>query len=158
MDIEQSQKGVFFKAKVDEMGMCLSTLKQLGKYTISGGFAALINFGSRIIYEITFSFNASLVLAYFTGLLVNYSLSRRYVFAESREANVTKQCITFIAIASAGLLITYVATLASFTLLSNMTQLDAALTKAIAHVFGIGCGFLGNFFGHKTITFKLPRE
>jgi putative flippase GtrA len=136
--------------------MGMQMFKQLSKYTLSGGLAAMVNFGSRIIYEPLVTFNASLVLAYFTGLLVNYSLCRRYVFAGGRSASIKKQYPVFVVVASAGLLVTYVATHLGLKVLNLTILLDVEMAKSCAHLFGIGCGFLANFFGHKMITFNVP--
>lgn len=130
-------------------------LRQLCKYSITGGFAAMINFGSRILYEGSFSFSTSLVLAYLTGMSFNFILSRRYVFCGRGSSNISKQYFTFFLVASIGLLVTYLATITLLSILLNAVHLDEELAKSSAHIFGIGCGFLANFFGHKSITFKL---
>jgi putative flippase GtrA len=131
-------------------------LKQLSKYSVSGGFAAAVNFSSRILYNTIFGFNASLVLAYFSGLLVNYFLTSRYVFREGKSTNSSKQFTIFVLVASAGLLVTYMSTIAALVVVNKAFQLETELAKSLAHILGIGCGFLCNFMGHKTITFKLP--
>jgi len=133
----------------------LQMLKQLSKYSLSGGLAAIFNFGSRIIYELLFTFNTSLVLAYFTGLLINYNLCRHYVFDEGKSASIKKQYPVFVVVALVGLLITYGATHLGLRILSITIPLDSELAKSCSHIFGIGCGFLVNFFGHKTVTFKI---
>ena len=53
------------------------------QFLIVGGFAALVNFVSRIIINEWVNYRISIVLAYLAGMLTAFVLSKLYVFEKS---------------------------------------------------------------------------
>jgi putative flippase GtrA len=45
-------------------------------FVATGGFAAMVNFGSRIVYNRWTDFSSAVVLAYLTGMLTAFVLAR----------------------------------------------------------------------------------
>ena len=60
--------------------------RQFVMFLITGGLAAAVNFGSRILYNQWMGFSASIVLAYITGMITAFVLARVFVFQDSQRA------------------------------------------------------------------------
>lgn len=123
-------------------------------YFIVSGTAALVNFGSRFFYDLFCDFWVSVIAAYFTGMLVNYALSRKYVFATYAGATTTKTLSKFTIIAGLGLCVTTVVSVMALDLLQRHFLLAEQLARALAHCLGIGTAFVVSFLGHNFLTFR----
>ncbi len=55
------------------------------RFLLAGGFAALVNFGSRFVYSLFVDFSTAVVLAFMTGLTTGFLLNKLYVFTASRN-------------------------------------------------------------------------
>lgn len=123
-------------------------------YFLASGLAAAVNFASRFVYDIFTSFWLSVILAYFTGMVVNYLLSRKYVFDSYAGATIKKTSLKFVCIALLGLGITLLVSLGVRMCIETYLDLPEHFAKALAHMIGIGIAFFASFFGHKLITFR----
>ena len=56
---------------------------EFSRFLVVGGFAALVNFLSRILFSEWVSFRIAIILAYIVGMLTAYILSRLVVFEPS---------------------------------------------------------------------------
>ena len=54
-------------------------------FLVTGGLAACVNFGSRIVYNQWFDFSTSVVIAYLTGMLTAFILARTFVFTQGSQ-------------------------------------------------------------------------
>lgn len=129
------------------------TSKQFLQFLIVGAFAAAVNFTSRIILNYWFSFNTSIVIAYFVGMAVAFLLFRRNVFLPPKNHSLIKEIIHFVIVNCAAVLQTL--------LVSNILLLW--LLPAIhwpffidetAHLIGISVPVITSFLGHKYFTFN----
>lgn len=123
-------------------------------YFLVSGLAALVNFGSRFFYDLFCDFWISVIAAYFTGMLVNYALSRKYVFASYVAATTTKTLSKFTIIAFLGLGVTTAVSVVALDLLQRHFVLADQLARALAHCLGIGTAFVASFLGHNFLTFR----
>ncbi|WP_281793872.1 GtrA family protein [Desulforhabdus amnigena] len=129
--------------------------KQFSLYLIVAGSAALLNFGSRFLYNAFVPFEISVVLAYTTGLIYNYMLSRRFVFEGACSVGKRKQLPVFTVVAMLGLTLTWLGSMEALSVLNSFGPLEERKSQeALAHIAGIGFGFIGNYIGHKYITFR----
>ena len=60
--------------------------RQFLVFLLTGGLAAAVNFGSRILYNQWMGFSAAIVLAYITGMITAFVLARLFVFRGSQRA------------------------------------------------------------------------
>ena len=60
--------------------------RQFLVFLVTGGIAALVNFFSRILFNLYFSFSTSVILAYFAGMCTAFILARSFVFKESTQS------------------------------------------------------------------------
>ena len=124
-------------------------------YLIISGIAALINFLSRFAYDLITNFDMSLILAYYTGLIFNFSLSKKFVFNSNESKKTVREFIKFCLVAGGGLVALYIASVFVLSF-SNLyfSYYPIQLQKSISHIIGIGAGFIVNFVGHKFFSFR----
>ncbi|MCC4854038.1 GtrA family protein, partial [Vibrio lentus] len=60
--------------------------KQFLMFLCTGGFAAAVNFGSRIFFNQFMSFSSAIILAYVMGMITAFSLAKLFVFKESKHS------------------------------------------------------------------------
>lgn len=123
-------------------------------YLLASGAAALVNFASRFFYDLFLDFWVSVVAAYFTGMAVNYVLSRKFVFSSYAGATTSRTLPKFALVALAGLGVTTAASILALDFLQGRLALAEPLAKALAHCVGIGMAFIASFLGHNFLTFR----
>ena len=128
--------------------------RQIWMYFLTSGLAALVNFASRFYYNMFFLFGTSVVLAYCTGMLVNFTLSKLYTFDSRKSGKTHREVLKFFVVAGLGLLVTYVVSTGLLHALNPYFESRQELLKTISHIGGMGVGFVANFVGHKLVTFK----
>ena len=107
----------------------------------AGGFAALVNFVSRIIFNFWFSFEVSVVLAYLIGMITAYILTKIFVF-KAKSVGLVSSSIKFTIVNILAVLQTYFISVYLYYWLNNNINFD--YNKEIAHFVGIA--FLNRFF------------
>lgn len=132
-----------------------------------------VNIASRVVYEDVFGiwFGVSIVLAYATGGVVGFLLTKRFSF-NARESNRTRrELVKFIIVTSAAMVFTYIMSKLFLGVLTTyfmanpethaiiadeVSQLGYSFInrELLAHLAGTGMGFFVNFFGHKFFTFR----
>ncbi|MCC5870687.1 MAG: GtrA family protein [Gammaproteobacteria bacterium] len=55
-------------------------------FLLTGGLAALVNFGSRIIYSEWLSYSSAILAAYVTGMVTAFLLARTLVFTSTQQS------------------------------------------------------------------------
>lgn len=126
--------------------------KQFIMFLLVGGFAASINFGSRIIYNHWINFSASVVAAYITGMITAFMLSKIFVFTESTRA-VHHSIMYFVLVN----LIAILQTLAISLFLAYYALPALGVThfiKEISHAVGVIVPVFTSYLGHKHWSFK----
>ena len=68
--------------------------RQFLVFLLTGGIAAAVNFGSRILYNQWMGFSAAIVLAYITGMVTAFVLARLFVFRASVRCT-TPPCTSY---------------------------------------------------------------
>jgi len=126
--------------------------KQFFYFVFSGGTAAVVNFSSRYLFEIWFSFSLSIIFAYCCGMVTAYFLNIFFVFKDS-TLKLTKSIIFFVLVNILAVLQTWVISIT----LANYFLPYMGVTKfvhEIAHGIGIIVPVFTSFIGHKYFTFK----
>ena len=83
---------------------------EIYRFLFAGGFAAIVNILSRIIFSNFFSYRISIIFAFFLGLTTAYFLMRNYVF-NFKKNHIVKQTIRFALINFFALFQTFVITI-----------------------------------------------
>ncbi|HMB00633.1 MAG TPA: GtrA family protein [Spirochaetota bacterium] len=139
-------------------------MKQFLLYFCCAGLAAVVNFTTRILYDLVLGFDLSVCLGYITGIGFNFTLSKFLVFKAGKSGRTGGELLKFIIVALSGLLVTLLSTRFYYYLLGawdnfleetgEMLHIKMiVLRKGAAHAAGIGTAFIYSFIGHKYFSF-----
>ena len=126
--------------------------RQFVLFLLVGGVAALANFGSRILYSHWLEFTPSIVLAYITGMVTAFVLSRLFVFRSSSQP-LHHSAFYFLLVNLVAVAQTWiVSTLLAFHVLP-MLSIDV-MRLEIAHAVGVAVPVFSSYVGHKYLSFR----
>ena len=127
------------------------------RFLLAGGFAALINFGSRFFYNMFVDFSMAVILAFMTGLTTGYLLNKIYVFTSSGNT-VVQEMSWFVFINMLALLQTWGLSVYLAHLLPEYIPVSGSrghqLSDALAHGAGVLLPVFTSYIGHKYLTFR----
>lgn len=117
-----------------------------------GGFAAIVNFLSRIVLNQFVAFRWAVVYAYLIGMLTAYGLSRIYVF-EKTGRHPALELFWFSVVNIFAIIQVWVISvgLAEFGFPLIRFQF---YPEATAHLIGLSVPVVTSYFGHKYLSFK----
>ena len=121
-------------------------------FLVTGGLAAAVNFGSRILYNQWVSFSVAVVLAYLTGMVTAFVLARYFVFTESSQS-MQRSALWFVVVNIVAVIQTWVISmLLAYYLLPRMGF--SRFIPEIAHAIGVVVPVFTSYLGHKRFSFK----
>ncbi|HWL30193.1 MAG TPA: GtrA family protein [Burkholderiaceae bacterium] len=126
--------------------------RQFLLFLLTGGTAAGVNFGSRIIYNQWVDFSTAIVLAYITGMITAFVLAKLFVFRASSQA-IHQSAFFFVLVNLAAVLQTWLISmgLALYVLPGlGVTQ----FVNEIAHAVGVVVPVFSSYMGHKRWSFR----
>lgn len=121
-------------------------------FLLTGGFAAAVNWGSRIVYNLWMPFTAAIVVAYITGMITAYVLAKLFVFKESTQS--TGRSVFFFT------LVNLVAVLQTWLVSVGLAYYVLpkigihTYVKELAHLVGVAVPVFTSYIGHKRWSFK----
>jgi putative flippase GtrA len=121
-------------------------------FLLTGGLAALVNFGSRIIYSQWLSYSAAIVVAYVTGMVTAFVLARRFVFTETTRP-VRQSAMYFILINILAVLQTWLVSIALAWYLLPAAGITRFVPE-LAHAAGVMVPVFTSYLGHKNLSFR----
>ena len=126
------------------------------KFLLCNGFAALVNFLSRIVINLVLPFAVSVVLAYLVGMITAFVLNKLFVFKKS-TLKTSRQLLGFTLVNVAAVLQTL-----GFSLLFRNAIFPAVgftfYPSEVAHLIGVGIPVFTSFIGHKYFSFSQPGQ
>ena len=132
----------------------ISKFSRLVLYFGVSGIAALVNLGSRVAYNKWVNFGWAVVCAYFTGMLVNFVLSSKFVFRSYAGGTASKVLPKFTIVATLGLAVIWAVSESSLHFFNQFVWLNPSESELFAHMMGIGTAFFASFFGHQFFTYR----
>lgn len=126
--------------------------RQFVLFLMTGGFAALVNIGSRFLYNQWVSFSTAVILAYISGMITAFILARIFVFNKSARSLGNSiagfTLVNLIAIAQTWLI--------SIGLAYYVLPALGVITHAqeISHLIGVIFPVFTSFIGHKHLSFR----
>ncbi|WP_080966929.1 GtrA family protein [Pseudomonas protegens] len=126
--------------------------RQFLVFLLTGGTAAAVNLGSRLLYNQWLSFSTSVVLAYVTGMITAFALAKLFVFTESQQS--LKHSIFFFTLVNivAGLQ-TWVISMGLALYILPTLNIDL-YAHEIAHTIGVVVPVFTSYVGHKYWSFR----
>lgn len=126
--------------------------RQFIAFLITGGIAAIANFGSRIVYNEWVGFSTAIILAYITGMITAFVLARIFVFTNSRRA-LHSSAFYFVLVNIVAAAQTWIISIVlAFYVLPSMAV--EIYVREIAHAVGVIVPVFTSFIGHKYLTFR----
>jgi putative flippase GtrA len=126
--------------------------RQFLVFLLTGGTAAAINFGSRIIYSQWLDFSSAVLLAYLTGMITAFILAKLFVFKKSQQP-VHRSILFFILVNLVAILQTWAISLGlAHHLLPSMKI--TLFAEEIAHAVGVSVPVFTSYIGHKHLSFR----
>ena len=126
--------------------------RQFLGFLIAGGFAACINFSSRFLYSLWFPFSTSVIIAYITGMITAFTLSRLFVFQQSTQ-QMHVSVFYFILVNLFALAQTWAVSMILAKSLFPAIHMHWH-AEAIAHGIGICVPAFSSYIAHKKWTFQ----
>ena len=120
-------------------------------FLLTGGLAAGINVGSRLVFGLVMPYEAAVTIAYLVGMTAAFFLARMFVFASSgRSLHVEYGRFALVNVASLVQVLAVSVGLAKLVFPALHMTWNAEL---IAHVVGVLSPVLVSYQGHKRFSF-----
>ena len=126
--------------------------RQFLVFLLTGGIAAAVNFGSRILYNQWMGFSAAIVLAYITGMVTAFVLARLFVFRDSQRA-LHHSALYFVLVNGVAVLQTWAISLLLADWLLPALGVRQYMHE-LAHAAGVVVPMFTSYLGHKHLSFK----
>lgn len=126
--------------------------RQFMVFLLTGGTAAAVNFGSRIVYNLWLDFSSAVILAYITGMIIAFVLAKLFVFKES-EQSVHRSAAFFVLVNLVAALQTWAISMGlAYYLLPSLGV--TLFVREIAHGVGVAVPVFTSYIGHKRWSFR----
>lgn len=126
--------------------------RQFLTFLVTGGIAAGVNFGSRMIYSLWLDFSSAVILAYLTGMVTAFILARAFVFKDSVQP-VHRSAMFFVLVNLVAVLQTWLISMGlAHYLLPALGVTFFPLE--IAHAVGVVVPVVTSYIGHKRWSFR----
>ena len=122
------------------------------RFLAVGGFAATVNFGSRIVLSRWLPYSVAIVVAYLLGLITAFVLNRLFVFTGATN-RLHQQMFWFVAVNAVALLQTLLVSLLFQKVVLPWLGIDWHADE-IAHACGIVTPIFTSYLGHKHLSFS----
>lgn len=126
--------------------------RQFFVFLLTGGAAAAVNFGSRIVYSFFVDFPVAILIAYLTGMVTAFVLARLFVFKDSKQT--LHRSVGFF------VLVNLVAVLQTWLISMGLAYyaLPALgvtyFVREVAHAVGVVVPVFTSYIGHKRWSFR----
>jgi putative flippase GtrA len=126
--------------------------RQFLMFLLTGGIAAVVNFGSRILYSTWLSFSSAIILAYITGMITAFVLAKLFVFKDS-QLSVHRSAAFFVLVNLVAVLQTWgISMVLAYYLLPWLGV--TLFAQEIAHTFGVAVPVFTSYLGHRHWSFR----
>lgn len=126
--------------------------RQFLAFLLTGGLAAAVNFGSRILFSRWMGYSTAILLAYLVGMTTAFLLARQFVFKDGKQA-MHHSAMYFVLVNTIAVLQTWVVSVGMATWglpALGMTR----FVPEVAHAVGVVVPVFTSFLGHKHFSFR----
>ncbi|WP_031362318.1 GtrA family protein [Caballeronia sordidicola] len=121
-------------------------------FLLTGGFAAAVNWGSRIVYNIWMPYSSAIIVAYITGMITAFILAKLFVFKSSTQST-GKSVFFFTLVNLVAVLQTWAVSVGLAYWLFPRLGMNWH-DRDIAHLVGVAIPVFTSYVGHKRWSFK----
>lgn len=126
--------------------------RQFLVFLLTGGLAAAVNFGSRILYNQWCDFSMAVILAYLTGMITAFVLARMFVFKQSSQS-MQRSALYFTLVNLVAVIQTWLISMGLALYLLPMLGITH-FSREIAHAIGVAAPVFTSYLGHKRWSFR----
>jgi putative flippase GtrA len=126
--------------------------RQFIAFLVTGGIAAGVNFGSRIVYNQWVGFSTAIVLAYLTGMVTAFALAKLFVFRDSAQA-LHRSAMFFVLVNVVAVAQTWAISMALANYLLPALDIHQHVNE-LAHAVGVAVPVFTSYLGHKHLSFR----
>ncbi|RMC99275.1 GtrA family protein [Aquitalea palustris] len=126
--------------------------RQFLVFLLTGGLAAAVNFGSRILYNRWCDFSTAVILAYLTGMITAFVLARLFVFKQSSQS-MQRSVLYFTLVNLVAVIQTWLISMGLALYLLPMLGVTH-FSREIAHAIGVAAPVFTSYLGHKRWSFR----
>lgn len=126
--------------------------RQFLAFLLTGGTAAAVNFGSRIVYSQWLGFSAAVIFAYLTGMLTAFVLARFFVFKAGQQS-LHRSALFFALVNLVAVVQTWAISMALLHIVLPAWGV-AKFAPEIAHAVGVMVPVFTSYLGHKRWSFR----
>jgi putative flippase GtrA len=126
--------------------------RQFVAFLVTGGAAAGVNFGSRIVYNRWMDFSPAVIFAYITGMITAFILAKIFVFKASTQS-MGRSAFFFTLVNIFAVAQTWVISMGLAYYLLPWCGI-VYLEKEIAHGVGVLVPAFTSYLGHKYWSFR----
>jgi putative flippase GtrA len=126
-------------------------------FFLTAVLGASVNFFSRFFYREFCDYEWSIFWGYATATVVSFIPQKIFAFDAKTTGNTQREMIKYVLIAFTALGIQIgISSLALDIFVGPVfgEKLSLKMQETLSHIFGMGCSFLANYFGHKFLTFR----
>ena len=121
-------------------------------FLLTGGTAAVVNFGSRILYSTWLDFSSAVIIAYVTGMITAFVLAKLFVFKESNQS-VHRSAMFFILVNIVAVAQTWAISMVLAYYFFPWLGVTS-LVQEISHGIGVVVPVFTSYIGHKRWSFR----
>jgi putative flippase GtrA len=121
-------------------------------FLVTGGTAAAVNFGSRIVYNLWMGYSAAIVLAYLTGMVTAFVLARLFVFGSGSQS-LARSALMFTLVNVLAVLQTWGISVALAWHVLPALGVNRFVPE-IAHAVGVVVPVFTSYIGHRKWSFR----
>lgn len=121
-------------------------------FLLTGGTAAVVNFGSRILYSTWLDFSSAVIIAYVTGMITAFVLAKLFVFKESNQS-VHSSAMFFILVNIVAVAQTWAISMVLAYYFFPWLGVTS-LVQEISHAIGVALPVFTSYIGHKRWSFR----
>jgi len=126
--------------------------RQFLVFLLTGGTAAAVNFGSRIVYNHWIGFSSAVILAYLTGMITAFVLAKLLVFKDGKQS-LHRSVIFFVLVNVVAVFQTWMISMVlAFYILPGLGI--HRFVAEIAHGVGVIVPVFTSYLGHKRWSFR----
>ena len=121
-------------------------------FLLTGGTAAAVNFGSRILYNVWIPFSYAVILAYLTAMVTAFVLAKLFVFKNSQQS-MRRSAVFFILVNVVAIAQTWVISMVLLYVVFPVWDFSFYAAEC-AHAVGVVVPVFTSYLGHKRWSFK----
>ncbi|WP_175176991.1 GtrA family protein [Achromobacter pestifer] len=122
-------------------------------FLLAGGIAAMVNIGSRILYSQWVSFSNAIILAYITGIITAFVLTKLFVFKGSTQA-LHRSVFFFILVNIVAAVQTWLVSMALAYYVLPRAGVNDIYIEDVSHMIGVVFPVFTSYVGHRRWSFR----